>query len=353
MSGAIFKQEYVDYLDSFKNIGIKPYEEKETRLRKKVGDRVSVHLLRDILFSTLYLSPKKYVPFVYSWGKFVGIQSARQALHTLNIELITKLFVLAERMNILEKEFYRDTFSKAWIQIGYGYPSFVYIDSKNETMRIRNDECAESYRLPNIGKKICFFERGILAGVFERVFNVPTNATETKCNASGHDQCETLVELNTEFPQMEIYNSKYFKRIRDFNADMMTNEELLRERMGNYTSITIFQVTYLGMWLSSSGSHTLLYWIGRETGSRLKRKMSKNDLDRFLEQMKVGVVKKTAKSVIVEECAFCYGSKNLHKSICSYLAGMISGILSKKKSVNVIETKCIANGDSVCEFKTV
>ena len=81
------KQEYVEYLDTFKKLGIRPFR-REAILRKKLGDHVSILVLRDILFSILMLSPKRYIPFIYSWGKFVGTHSARQAMDVLNIAFV-------------------------------------------------------------------------------------------------------------------------------------------------------------------------------------------------------------------------------------------------------------------------
>jgi predicted hydrocarbon binding protein len=355
----MFNPEYVGYLESFKEIGIKPFKFKEERVRNRMGDDVSIFLLRDILYSILSLSPKRYVPYIYSWGKYVGMQSARQTLGTLNLEFTTRLIVSLYRMKILDLEFYRDAFKKAWIYTKFGIPTFTYVNKATETFRIKTEECYQSFGLPNIKKRVCIFEDGIISGLFEYIFRKPVNSLEIQCNAAGDDCCEFSISIDSEFPRLEIFDSKYFKKIRTSNLNRMLVEKILRPTLGDITRLSIFQITYLGMWLSSSGAHTLLYWIGRESGLELSKRRKIKDLKKFLNSLKLGFVesRKQGKKYIftIEECAFCYGSKNLNKRICSYVAGFLSGYMEKitGKRTNVIETKCIANGDKHCEFVSI
>ena len=53
------------------------------------------------------------------------------------------------------------------------------------------------------------------------------------------------------------------------------------------------------------------------------------------------------------ECADCYGLPNIGMKICAYEAGTAAGCFSKPlgRPVEVIETKCCANGDPYCEFE--
>lgn len=54
----------------------------------------------------------------------------------------------------------------------------------------------------------------------------------------------------------------------------------------------------------------------------------------------------------VNECADCYGIRDLEKSICHFIGGVIAGALeyALKKTVGFVETMCQAKGDSCCEF---
>jgi len=57
------------------------------------------------------------------------------------------------------------------------------------------DECITCAGMANIGKRICQFEVGFVAGVAEILVKKKTKATETKCNANGEGTCQVTVEL--------------------------------------------------------------------------------------------------------------------------------------------------------------
>jgi predicted hydrocarbon binding protein len=55
----------------------------------------------------------------------------------------------------------------------------------------------------------------------------------------------------------------------------------------------------------------------------------------------------------VHECADCFAVSNIGKAICYSIGGNIAGSLEAAlaREVGCIESKCIANGDSCCEFR--
>ena len=85
---------------------------------------------------------------------------------------------------------------------------------------------------------------------------------------------------------------------------------------------------------------------------------SKKKMENFISLMKylkLGLVTDSKSGFTVKESIFASGTRNFNKKICSYLSGMFSGFLEsqKKKHINIVETKCVANGDPYCEFKIV
>jgi len=354
----VFKMspEYVEYLDSFKQFGVRPFE-REVALRRKLGDNVNLLLRQYIEYSIIKLSPKRYVPYIYSWGKFVGYHIAQQTLRTLNVSLVTKMISKINYMRLLETEIFQEAFRKLWIKNKIAIPSFTYFDEDAEVLRIRATECDEVFGFPDLEKNICYYTRALMAGNIESVLERKTNAIETKCIASGYDFCEFLIEIDSEFPKkFELLDNKDFLKIRKNILDRMTTDKITRKILSNYCHLAQFQVLYLGIWLSSPGSHTMLYWIGKETGNEIKDKVK--DISEFFRKMKIGILKtnknKSGYKFIVKESVFSSGAKNFGKRICSYTAGLLSGFLSSdKKKYNVVETKCIANGDKQCEFETV
>lgn len=57
------------------------------------------------------------------------------------------------------------------------------------------DECITCAGMDSIGKRICQFEVGFVAGVAEVLIKKKPKAYETKCNANGEGTCQVTVEL--------------------------------------------------------------------------------------------------------------------------------------------------------------
>lgn len=76
-----------------------------------------------------------------------------------------------------------------------GILSLVEQACVDDKMVLRLDECITCAGMPNIGKKICFFEVGLVAGIVETFVKKKVYAYETKCNANGDDCCEVTVDL--------------------------------------------------------------------------------------------------------------------------------------------------------------
>ncbi len=57
------------------------------------------------------------------------------------------------------------------------------------------DECITCAGMDSIGKRICQFEVGFVAGVTEVLIKKKPKAYETKCNANGEGTCQVTVEL--------------------------------------------------------------------------------------------------------------------------------------------------------------
>jgi predicted hydrocarbon binding protein len=61
---------------------------------------------------------------------------------------------------------------------------------------LRLDECITCAGMPNIGARICHFEVGFVAGIFENFLGKKVRASETKCNAMGEGTCEVTVDID-------------------------------------------------------------------------------------------------------------------------------------------------------------
>jgi predicted hydrocarbon binding protein len=355
--------EYVTYLESFKKFGVRPFVE-AAPLRKELGDSISLAIRQDLEFGIAALSPRSYIPYLYSWGKFVGYQTGSQALRTLKLGFWTWLSSRIFSLATLRSSILQDAFARLWIENMAAIPSFTYFDEKAKIFRVKTEECDEASGLPDVRQVLCFYESGLLAGETEAILRRPVNAVEAKCIGHGDGHCEFLAELYGAFPhKIDVPTEYTLNRVRDTLLERMLKPKTSRPRLGDMISLAQFQSIYLGMWLSAPGAHTMLYWIGRQTGRDVGKRLHGTQAAQFksfiefLKENKIGIAswKREDRNKIVltvKECGFCVGSKNFHKSICSYLAGLTAGFLEKVygRSITVIERMCTAAGHEHCEF---
>lgn len=63
-------------------------------------------------------------------------------------------------------------------------------DDKYLRMDVRVYECIECAGLPNIGRPICFFEAGIIAGALSEILGCDVDAYERRCWTNGYSFCQ-------------------------------------------------------------------------------------------------------------------------------------------------------------------
>jgi hypothetical protein len=64
-----------------------------------------------------------------------------------------------------------------------------------ERLVVDLDECITCAGMANVGKRICQFEVGFVAGIAEVLIKRKARAVETKCNANGEGTCQVCVDL--------------------------------------------------------------------------------------------------------------------------------------------------------------
>lgn len=69
------------------------------------------------------------------------------------------------------------------------------VEVSEENIIVQLDECITCAGMDSIGKRICHFEVGLVAGVVETFLKRKVPAEETKCNANGEGTCEVTVRL--------------------------------------------------------------------------------------------------------------------------------------------------------------
>jgi len=64
----------------------------------------------------------------------------------------------------------------------------VYRESNNKA-RVHVYECISCAGIPNIGRPVCHFEGGLVAGILSKLMNAKARARETHCWGLGHHFC--------------------------------------------------------------------------------------------------------------------------------------------------------------------
>lgn len=69
------------------------------------------------------------------------------------------------------------------------------VELSDSKLVVQLDECITCAGMDPLGKRICHFEVGLVAGVVEAFLKRKVPAEETKCGANGEGTCEVTVRL--------------------------------------------------------------------------------------------------------------------------------------------------------------
>jgi predicted hydrocarbon binding protein len=305
------------------------------------------------------------VPYIYSWGKFIGFRTGEQAVSMLGAGIglaVARMFY----PKIPGSRLFKEVFEKTWLYYKEAMPSVPKVEDKIKRFDFRSEEPAECSGFPVINKKVCFFQGGFMSGIAEALIGHSVNTDETSCIADGNQFCEFRAAIDSAFPVfLNVPSKEELTQLkRAITERMLAKRELIRKNLGDYTHIAPFQMIYIGMWLSSPGAHTMLYWVGKGSGSEMAKGTNSHDLKGRMEELKgvfeylrIGLLEydEGFRNFKVYESALSSGAEGIGKNICSYIAGMLAGFLEEctGKRYNVIETQCLASGADCCEFKVM
>ncbi len=100
----------------------------------------------------------------YNAGKQLGILAVEKGLIKSLDDLVN--FVVNQRIGLVD----------------------VYKESSNKA-RVHVYECISCAGIPNIGRPVCYFEGGLIAGVLSKLMNARARAIETHCWGTGYSFC--------------------------------------------------------------------------------------------------------------------------------------------------------------------
>ncbi len=82
---------------------------------------------------------------------------------------------------------------QAFKNLGIGNLSVKSVDEKKAVLVLKGGTTSSG--MSSVGKPVCFFESGLIAGVLEEKLKRSVTVTETKCGGLGHPEDEFMVKL--------------------------------------------------------------------------------------------------------------------------------------------------------------
>jgi predicted hydrocarbon binding protein len=170
--------------------GYNRYFEKKTenRIRPKLGNNIDLTILQVQLIGALALSKAMSVALFESGRKFTksvtteGMASAKkvQGSHGLGE---------SETLEEARKSAEIIALQATYESTGIGLLTLTEFE-KDKLIVFQVEECFSCYGITNIGKPICYYTGGALAGFVEGVLQKDAAFVESKCYANGDSCCE-------------------------------------------------------------------------------------------------------------------------------------------------------------------
>ncbi len=158
---------------SLVHIGMRNY------LRKTIGEEIDIYL--------------------YKAGKEAG-------KYMFEIGLIEKKENIDEQIDELQKKL--KDFKVGILEV---------LESTEDCMKIRIDECISCAGVANIGEVVCFWEGGVIAGLFTGLMGKKAEAVEYNCWGKGNETCEFEVFIGDDAVE------RYQKRYKDIKTNLLLN----------------------------------------------------------------------------------------------------------------------------------
>ena len=351
---------------SWREAGIFEYREIKP-VRPTLGDLEHLTFLNIFTHSFLYMSPS-FVTWNYKLGKLLGYFSAEEALAALRLKsLVSLLRKSGFFWMLLKDKRVQDAMKKGWMEAGGAILEFDHIDKEKKRIICTMKETAAS-AIEGIEHPICYFEVGILSGQIEYLCGDLWDGIEKRCVARGDPFCLVEIYQHKEgiSPEMPPLTREEFDSILNqyISIALSTEKDMGRKELKNFSNISLSQSINYIILSRSRGHRIFVRFSGRNVGERIAKKVGLTDLSASLEylrklffELKVGIMEPEFNlekiTIKMKESVYSSGVNNIHMKLCAFISGIIEGCLNEatKTTWLVEETKCIANGDSYCEFE--
>ena len=357
----------------------------ETAMRREVGDFVNLFWPNLAHWSGMLWDPKRFPMMTYAFNKEDPPSMFKLAKED---EAVKRAF-LPGRTRLLMKLFMPKNFSKVkdmkkmWKTLGRrlakertGIVEYLEDASKTDEHYFRVYESSDCWGLENVSTAMASYLPPLIAGMLKgfeywKGLERDWNAVETKCIGLGDPYCEFKIvpgeidelrdSLEKNISVIERIHDRLMQRLMEF----MLHGKPLIERPRSGSDIYLHTVFHAMAFPAVAGERYQMALrmggarAGKEVGEHLMEAGIREDeavkrILSLLEHCKVGKVAVDETIRIKENCESIYTklfTKKIKEPSCFFTTGFLNGFFSTVKKQHVKETKCIAMGDSYCEWE--
>jgi predicted hydrocarbon binding protein/KaiC/GvpD/RAD55 family RecA-like ATPase len=341
-------------------------------IRTEVGDSVNVLWRNLASWSGMLWDPKRFPTMAYEFDK--EAESGGREVKSLlpwYMKLLIKIFIPKSFSEVKDMKRFIPRLAYSREQLGMWVWKYMDDISRKDEHYFRIYESSSCWGLDNVGAPLAFHHCGELAGALkgleeeERDWSV----VETKCIGMGDPYCEFKAvpgEINELKNSLEGIDSsvveKVHNRLMGQLVGFLVRGEPLPERprlgsgvffheMHHVTGVAALFSERYRLALRMGGAKT-----GKEVGEHMMNTGLREDevikrvID-FMNYCKVGKVTLGETIKIRENCE-TFGLE-IGEPSCFFTTGFLNGLFSAVKNQHVREIKCIAAGDSYCEWEII
>jgi predicted hydrocarbon binding protein/KaiC/GvpD/RAD55 family RecA-like ATPase len=360
---------------------------KEAVMRREVGDYVNLFWPNLAHWSGMLWDPKRFPMMVYEMNKndvpaMFKLMKENEAIKramfpwpkSFLLRFMPKSFSKVKDMKKLVKGMRSGPDPSE--QERTGIVEYLEDASKTDEHYARMYECSECWGFENIGATMAFYLPPFLAGMIKAFeswqgLERDWNAIETKCIGLGDPYCEVKAvpgeidglkgSLEKDISVIERIHERLMRHLMEF---LLYGKPLLeRPRLGSMVGMERVGHAMLAPALAGERYRMALGMGGARSGKQVGERLLEAGLREdeavkrvidFLNQCKVGKVTVDETIRIVENCEIAqtkFFTTKIKGLSCYFTTGFLNGFFSSVKNQHVKETRCIAMGDSYCEWE--
>jgi predicted hydrocarbon binding protein/KaiC/GvpD/RAD55 family RecA-like ATPase len=359
----------------------------EAVFRREVGDFVNLFWPNFAHWSGMLWDPKRFPMMVYEMNKedmpfMFKVMRENEAVKramfpwpkSLLLRFMPKSFSKVKDMKKVLKG----------VERSFGGPEqersciLEYLEdaSKTDEHYFRVYESSECWGFENIGATMAFYSPPVFAGAIKgleswRGLERDWNIIETKCIGLGDPYCEGKLvpgeidglkdSLEKDVSVIERIHERLMHHLMDF---LLKGKPLLeRPTLGSMVGMDRVSHAMVLPALAGERYRMVLGMGGAKAGKQVGERLLEAGLSEdeavkrvlnFINQCKVGKVTLDETMRIVENCESSMTKMFMTKEkvlSCYFTTGFLNGFFSAVKNQHVKEVKCIAIGDTYCEWE--